>query len=83
MPSIGIACFFAGFSVFYYGLDQIKGGNNSFLSMVKPGGYSPVAADVGSAAAKESKNEKGIAKKAPAISTQLKDQAASVGLFQS
>jgi hypothetical protein len=38
---------FLGYAVFYYGMDQIKGGNNGFLSLVVPGKYSNQTPDNG------------------------------------
>lgn len=42
IPLLGFLGFYAAF---YYGLDQLKGGNDSFLSILVPGRYKPVARD--------------------------------------
>lgn len=34
-----------GYSVFFYGLDQIRGGNNGFMSLIIPGKFTEQQAD--------------------------------------
>lgn len=47
MLVIGIVVAWFGYSVFYYGLDTVKGGNDSFVSLIWPGKYSPQPRDSG------------------------------------
>lgn len=39
MAGVGILLVWLGYGVFYYGLDQVTGGNDPFLSLVWPGRY--------------------------------------------
>lgn len=45
MGAIGIVLTWFGYSVFYYGLNVVTGGNDSFLSLVWPGRYTPTPRD--------------------------------------
>lgn len=47
MPGLPAFVIFLGYSVFFYGLDQIKGGNNGFLSLIVPGKYTDQVPDQG------------------------------------
>jgi hypothetical protein len=49
MAGIGVAVAWLGYALGFYGLDQIRGGNNSFLSLVKPGKFTSAAPDAGTA----------------------------------
>lgn len=55
---VGVAGFVAwiGYSLFFYGLDQIRGGNNGFLSLIVPGKYSAQPNDSGGAGGNASAN---------------------------
>ena len=46
--TIAIALLWAGYAVAYYGWNRITGGNDSFVSLVWPGRYSPTTRDDGS-----------------------------------
>lgn len=48
MPALGIALAWLGYSVFYYGYNLITGGNDSFVSLIWPGRYTPTPRDSGS-----------------------------------
>lgn len=45
MAGIGIVLAWFGYSVFYHGLNTVTGGNESFMSLIWPGRYSPVPRD--------------------------------------
>ena len=45
MAAVGIVLAWAGYSIFYYGLNTVKGGNESFMSLIWPGKYQPAARD--------------------------------------
>jgi hypothetical protein len=49
--TIALGLLWVGYSVSYYGWNRITGGNNTFVSLVWPGRYSPVARDDGSGGA--------------------------------
>ena len=46
--AIGIVLGWAGYAIFYYGLNRITGGNDTFHSLVWPGAYTPTTRDDGS-----------------------------------
>jgi len=50
VAAVGIVLAWAGYSLFYYGLDQVKGGNNTIMELVWPGRYKVVAKDGGAVA---------------------------------
>lgn len=56
MAGLGIILAWFGYSVAYYGLDTVRGGNDSFMSLIWPGRYAPTARDdgTGGASAKSS-----------------------------
>jgi hypothetical protein len=39
VAGLGVLVAWVGYSLFYYGLDQIRGGNNGLLSLMVPGKY--------------------------------------------
>lgn len=41
MAAIGIVVAWFGYAAFYYGFNQITGGNDSFVSLIWPGKYNP------------------------------------------
>lgn len=43
MAVVGIAVTFFGYSVFYYGLTQVQGGNWGYLDLVLPGRWADAA----------------------------------------
>ena len=45
MAAVGIFLSWIGYSVFFYGLDTVTGGNDSFVSLAWPGRYTPTARD--------------------------------------
>jgi hypothetical protein len=47
MGGLGVFVVWMGYSLFYYGLDQVRGGNNGFLSLVTPGKYTNQTNDSG------------------------------------
>lgn len=47
MAGIGIILAWLGYSVFYYGYDTVTGGNDTFVSLIWPGRYTPTARDGG------------------------------------
>jgi hypothetical protein len=47
MVGVGVFVAWLGYSLFYYGLDQIRGGNNGLLSLMIPGKYSDQPKDSG------------------------------------
>lgn len=51
MAGIGIVLAWFGYAVSYYGLNILTGGNESFMSLIWPGRYTPVPRDSGSPAA--------------------------------
>lgn len=48
MGLFGFAALWLGYSTAYYGYNRITGGNNTFVQLVWPGRYIPVARDDGS-----------------------------------
>ncbi len=46
--SIAIGILWAGYSIGYYGWNRITGGNDTFVSLVRPGRYKPTTRDNGS-----------------------------------
>jgi hypothetical protein len=51
MIPVGILAAWFGYSVFYYGLDTVTGGNDTFVSLIWPGKYVVTAKDSGAGAA--------------------------------
>lgn len=47
MAGIGIILAWFGYSVFYYGLNTVTGGNDGFVSLIWPGRYTPTPRDAG------------------------------------
>ena len=45
MAGLGVLVAWVGYSLLYYGLDQIRGGNNGLLSLMIPGKYSNQPSD--------------------------------------
>lgn len=45
MGAIGFFVLWVGYAVFYYGFDQIRGGNNGFLDLALPGHYKALPTD--------------------------------------
>jgi hypothetical protein len=45
VAGIGFLVAFFGYSVLYFGLDQLQGGNNGFLSLIVPGKFTEQAGD--------------------------------------
>lgn len=45
MIGVGVFVAWLGYGVFYFGLDQIRGGNNGFLSLLVPGKYTNQPSD--------------------------------------
>lgn len=50
MISVGILAAWFGYAVFYYGLDIVTGGNDTFVSLIWPGKYAVTAKDGGTGA---------------------------------
>ena len=49
MPLLGIGVMFMGYSLMYYGITQVRGGNWGLLDLVIPGKFDPtIAMDSGS-----------------------------------
>lgn len=48
MIAVAAVVTWMGYSLIYYGLDQVRGGNNGFFSLVIPGKYKNVDPDTGS-----------------------------------
>ena len=47
MAAIGIVLVWAGYSIFYYGLNTVTGGNESLRALIWPGAYRPAPRDGG------------------------------------
>jgi hypothetical protein len=47
MAAVPIVLAWFGYSVLYYGLNTVTGGNESFMSLIWPGRYAPVPRDSG------------------------------------
>ena len=45
MLGVGFFVAWLGYAIMFYGLDQLQGGNNGFLDLVKPGAYKAAAKD--------------------------------------
>lgn len=45
MAGVGIVLAWFGYSVMYYGIDLVTGGNEGFMTLVWPGRYQPVPRD--------------------------------------
>lgn len=45
MAGVGVLLSWFGYSVFYHGLNTITGGNDSFVSLIWPGKYTPTPRD--------------------------------------
>jgi hypothetical protein len=47
VPVVGFVLLWFGYAVAYYGYNQITKGNDSFISLIWPGRYSPTPRDSG------------------------------------
>jgi hypothetical protein len=45
LVTVGIALGWLGYTIFYFGLNRITGGNDSFHSVIWPGAYKPTPRD--------------------------------------
>lgn len=45
MGAIGVLVLWAGYALFYFGVDQIRGGNNGLLDLAIPGRYKHLPTD--------------------------------------
>jgi len=50
VAAVGILALWFGYGVFYYGLNTVTGGNDSLLSLVWPGRFTPAPRDAGGGA---------------------------------
>ncbi len=82
MPIVGFGVVFLGYSVFYYGLTQVRGHNFGFLDLVIPGKYDPsIPSDDGNAVPGGPSDVPGAGAGHPPAVTQIpgSDQATTSG----
>lgn len=80
MAGLGIVLAWFGYSVFYYGLNTVTGGNESFMSLIWPGRYAPVPRDSGAAQAASAATSTQIQQSRASTAT-LPAGATSMGKF--
>ena len=81
MAGLGMLFAWLGYSLAYYGFDQITGGNDSIVSLTWPGKYQVVARDSGSGSGSGGSSGSGITQTMvpPSTSTPSKSSSGSAG----
>jgi hypothetical protein len=88
MLGVGLFVVWVGYSLAYYGVDQVRGGNNGLLSLMMPGKYTDQAPDVGAQspgtalpAGQSTIPTKGSSTTAPAVIKNTTAPAGQTGTF--
>jgi hypothetical protein len=81
VAGLGMLFAWLGYSLAYYGFDQITGGNDSIVSLTWPGKYQVVARDSGSGSGSGGSSGSGITQTMvpPSTSTPSKSSSGSAG----